>query len=82
MSPLTDVGVTVASAAAVSPLSHLHAPVRLAHPGVGELTLTRDNVAIDDRRRLRLVFYHAEPGTDSYARLQRLGDPAAGQPVR
>ena len=47
-------------------------PVRVAHPEVGELTLTRDNVLIDERHGLRLVIYHAEPGTDSFDKLQDL----------
>jgi transcriptional regulator with XRE-family HTH domain len=46
--------------------------VRLAHPVVGDLTLTRDNVAVDGRHGLRLVIYHAEPGSESFDKLGRL----------
>lgn len=54
-------------------------PVRVVHPEVGELTLTRDNVPVEGRRGLRLVIYHAEPGTETFARLQRLGKaPGSG----
>jgi transcriptional regulator with XRE-family HTH domain len=47
-------------------------PVRLAHPVVGRLTLTRDNLAVDGPDTLRLMIYHAEPGSDDLARLMRL----------
>lgn len=47
-------------------------PVRLRHPEVGELSLTRDNVAIEGTHGLRLVIYHAEPGSESFAKLQSL----------
>lgn len=54
-------------------------PVRVVHPEVGELTLTRDNVPVEGRRGLRLVVYHAEPGTETFAKLQRLGTaPGSG----
>lgn len=47
-------------------------PVRFAHPVVGALTLTRDNLAIDGPDALRLMIYHAEPGSDDAAKLARL----------
>ncbi|SEG52650.1 Helix-turn-helix domain-containing protein [Actinacidiphila yanglinensis] len=47
-------------------------PVRFAHPLVGELTLTRDNLAIDGPDALRLVIYHAVPGSEDHDGLVRL----------
>ncbi len=47
-------------------------PVRLCHPELKELTLTRDNIAIGGRQ-MRLVLYHAELGTESFDKLGRLG---------
>lgn len=51
-------------------------PVRFAHPLVGELTLTRDNLAIDGPDALRLMIYHAVPGSEDHDRLVRLRDAA------
>ncbi|MEK8174480.1 hypothetical protein NKH77_52115 [Streptomyces sp. M19] len=51
-------------------------PVRFAHPLVGELTLTRDNLAIDGPDALRLMIYHAVPGSEDHKRLVRLRDAA------
>lgn len=48
-------------------------PVRFAHPLVGGITLTRENLAIDGPDLLRLMIYHAEPGSadaDALARLR------------
>jgi transcriptional regulator with XRE-family HTH domain len=47
-------------------------PVRFAHPRVGELSLTRDNLAIDGPDALRLMIYHAEPGSADASTLTRL----------
>jgi transcriptional regulator with XRE-family HTH domain len=47
-------------------------PVRFTHPVVGQLTLTRDNLAIDGPDALRLMIYHAEPGSDDAAKLAEL----------
>jgi transcriptional regulator with XRE-family HTH domain len=49
-------------------------PVGFTHPVAGELTLTRDNLAVDGPTELRLMIYHAEPGSDSAAALGRLKD--------
>ncbi|MBM9503428.1 helix-turn-helix transcriptional regulator [Actinacidiphila acididurans] len=51
-------------------------PVRFAHPLVGGLTLTRDNLAIDGPNALRLMIYHAAPGSQDHDRLVRLRDAA------
>nr|WP_107059418.1 helix-turn-helix transcriptional regulator [Streptomyces sp. NRRL F-5126] len=51
-------------------------PVRFAHPLVGEVTLTRDNLAIDGPDALRLMIYHAVPGSDDHERLVRLREAA------
>ncbi|CDR07466.1 helix-turn-helix transcriptional regulator [Streptomyces iranensis] len=51
-------------------------PVRFAHPLVGEFTLTRDNLAIDGPDALRLMIYHAVPGSDDLRKLVRLRDTA------
>lgn len=53
-------------------------PVRLDHPAVGELTLTRDNVAVDAWTGLRLVIHHAEPGSPSFAKLKLLAGESPG----
>ena len=51
-------------------------PVRLIHPVVGELTVTRDNLAVDGTASLRLLVYHAAPGSPDMAKLMRLNDLA------
>jgi len=51
-------------------------PVRFVHPVVGALTLTRDNLAIDGPDALRLMIYHAAPGSDDLKKLVRLRDVA------
>lgn len=51
-------------------------PVRLIHPVVGELTLTRDNLAVDGTDSLRLLVYHAAPGSPDRAKLTQLVDTA------
>lgn len=55
-------------------------PVRFAHPQVGELTLTRDNLAIDGPDALRLVIYHAVPGSEDHDGLVRLRDAGPKSP--
>lgn len=49
-------------------------PVRFAHPVVGELVLTRDNLGVDGPDELRLMVYHAEPGSDDFGKLAGLRD--------
>jgi hypothetical protein len=51
-------------------------PVRFAHPVVGPLTLARENLAIDGPDALRLMVYHAAPGSDDLDKLGRLRDVA------
>jgi hypothetical protein len=46
-------------------------PVRFAHPVVGPLTLTRDNLAIDGPDALRLLVYHARAGAPARAGAER-----------
>ena len=48
-------------------------PVRFAHPVVGMLTLTRENLAIDGPAPLRLMIYHADRDSDDHEQLRRLG---------
>jgi transcriptional regulator with XRE-family HTH domain len=47
-------------------------PVRFAHPVVGMLTLTRENLAVDGPAPLRLMIYHADRGSEHHAQLKRL----------
>ena len=49
-------------------------PVRFTHPVVGPLTLTRDNLAIDGPDVLRLMVYHAAPGSSDLVKLAQLRD--------
>ena len=49
-------------------------PVRFTHPVVGPLTLTRDNLAIDGPDVLRLMVYHAAPGSGDLVKLAQLRD--------
>jgi transcriptional regulator with XRE-family HTH domain len=58
-------------------------PARMRHPQVGDLTLSREKLAIVGVTRQRLVIYHAEAGTDSaekLALLSSLAASAAGTP--
>lgn len=48
-------------------------PVRFAHPVVGMLTLTRENLAVDGPAPLRLMIYHAERESEDHAKVKRLG---------
>ena len=55
-------------------------PTRLHHPQVGDLTLSREKLAIGGAEGQLLVIYHAEPGTSSaekLALLAFLASPAA-----
>jgi transcriptional regulator with XRE-family HTH domain len=51
-------------------------PVRFDHPNLGMLTVTRENLAVDGPGALRLMIYHADPGTDDHAKLKLLGAEA------
>jgi transcriptional regulator with XRE-family HTH domain len=55
-------------------------PTRIHHPQVGDLTLSREKLAIGGAEGQMLVIYHAEPGTSSaekMALLASLATPAA-----
>jgi transcriptional regulator with XRE-family HTH domain len=53
------------------------APVRLRHPGVGDLELRREKLTIGEADGQLLVLYHAEPGSESARALALLGSLAA-----
>jgi transcriptional regulator with XRE-family HTH domain len=60
-------------------------PERIRHPTVGELTLSREKLAIGGAEGQLLVVYHAEPGTSSAEKLALLGSlagPTVARPVR
>jgi hypothetical protein len=70
------------------------AQIRLDHPQVGDLTLSREKLAITGTDGQLLVIYHAQPGTGSAEKLALLAslaqsgatvapeaDPAANQPA-
>ncbi len=48
------------------------APIRLDHPQVGELTLSREKLAITGTSGQLLVVYHAQPGTSDAEKLALL----------
>jgi len=52
-------------------------PVRLQHPQVGELTLSREKLVIGGTAGQLLVIYHAQPGTGSAEKLALLGSLAS-----
>lgn len=56
-------------------------PVRLAHQVFGTVTVTRDNLAIDSLRPLRLLIYHAAAGTPDAATLARINAAAEAHPL-
>jgi hypothetical protein len=53
------------------------AVVRLQHPQVGELTLSREKLIIGGTAGQLLVIYHAQPGTGSAEKLALLGSLAS-----
>ena len=53
------------------------APVRMRHPQVGMLELSREKLPIGDGDGQLLVIYHAEPGSESARSLALLGSLAA-----
>ncbi|WP_020499818.1 helix-turn-helix transcriptional regulator [Sciscionella marina] len=55
-------------------------PVRFAHPVVGQLTLIRDNLAVDGPDALRLMVYHADPGSADFGKLARLRELTLERP--
>jgi hypothetical protein len=57
-------------------LSFKGAPVRLDHPQVGELMLSREKLAITGTEGQLLVIYHARPGTSSEEKLDLLASLA------
>jgi len=56
-------------------------PARLNHPQVGELTLSREKLAITGTDGQLLVIYHAEPGTSGAEKLALLASLAATIPA-
>lgn len=55
--------------------------VRVEHPQVGELTLSREKLAIGGTVGQMLVIYHAEPGTESAEKLALLSSLAWAAPA-
>jgi transcriptional regulator with XRE-family HTH domain len=58
----------------------IEVPTRMRHPQVGDMTLSREKLAIDGVTRQRLVIYHAEAGTDSAEKLALLSSLTAAAP--
>ncbi|WP_317451392.1 MmyB family transcriptional regulator [Gordonia jinghuaiqii] len=52
------------------------APMHLDHPEVGEMTLNRERLSIDEADGLKLVVYHADPGTENADKLALLASSA------
>ncbi len=52
-------------------------PTRLNHPQVGDLTLSREKLAVGGAEGQLLVVYHAQPGTSSAEKLALLASLAA-----
>ena len=52
-------------------------PTRIQHPQVGDLTLSREKLAIGGAEGQLLVIYHAEPGTSSAEKLALLASLAS-----
>ena len=52
-------------------------PARIQHPQVGDLTLSREKLAIGGAEGQLLVIYHAEPGTSSAEKLALLASLAS-----
>lgn len=55
-------------------------PIRINHPQVGELTLNRERLGIDGAEGLKLVVYHADPGSADADKLALLA--SAGLPTQ
>ena len=52
-------------------------PPRIHHPQVGDLTLSREKLAIGGAQGQLLVIYHAQPGTSSAEKLGLLASLAS-----
>ncbi|HEY4851943.1 MAG TPA: hypothetical protein VII22_14195 [Streptosporangiaceae bacterium] len=52
-------------------------PARIHHPQVGDLTLSREKLAIGGAEGQLLVVYHAQPGTSSADKLTLLASLAS-----
>jgi transcriptional regulator with XRE-family HTH domain len=52
-------------------------PTRIQHPQVGDLTLSREKLAIGGAKGQLLVVYHAQPGTSSAEKMALLASLAA-----
>jgi len=50
--------------------------IRIHHPQVGDLTLSREKLAIGGTEGQLLAVYHAQPGTSSAEKLARLASLA------
>jgi transcriptional regulator with XRE-family HTH domain len=58
----------------------IEVPTRMRHPQVGDMTLSREKLAIDGVTRQRLVIYHAKAGTGSAEKLALLSSLTAATP--
>jgi hypothetical protein len=59
-------------------------PTRIHHPQVGDLTLSREKLAIGGAEGQLLAVYHAQPGTSSAEKLgllASLASPTASAPA-
>jgi hypothetical protein len=52
-------------------------PTRLLHPQVGDLTLSREKLALGGAEGQLLIIYHAQPGTSSAEKLALLASLAS-----
>jgi transcriptional regulator with XRE-family HTH domain len=58
----------------------IEVPTRMRHPQVGDMTLSREKLAIVGVTGQRLVIYHAQAGTESAEKLGLLSSLAASAP--
>ena len=50
--------------------------MRFDHPQVGEMTLNRERLSVDGSEHLKLVVYHADPGSADADKLTILASAA------
>ncbi|MGZ3715918.1 MAG: MmyB family transcriptional regulator [Ktedonobacterales bacterium] len=56
-------------------------PTYIYHPHVGDLTLSREKLAIGGAEGQMLVVYHAQPGTSSFEKVALLASLTSPIPV-